>query len=277
MATAKGQGQQVIETIRRALGARKITGKVLLGALGLIVKGPVGALIGIAVGHQVDRGLARASNDDPDPDVDVQALFFAGTFAVMGHVAKSDGRVSENDIAYARDIMARFALDDARRRDAIAQFQRGKAPEFPLDAVLQQISTGLKGRDRLVHQFVQIQVDAMLSDRRAHPRTRELLWRICQRLGVSRVDLAQMEANAHARLGQARNKVNLEDAYKVLGVASSVDDKTLKTAYRRLMNRHHPDKLIARGLPQEMMNEARQQTQAIQSAYEAIKQARGLR
>lgn len=277
MATAKGQGQPVIEEMRRAIARRHIAGKTLGGLLGLAVKGPVGALIGVVLGHQFDRGVARFAGQNSQPEVNVQELFFAATFAVLGHVAKSDGRVSQSEIEYARTIMQRFDLNEQRRKDAIAQFTRGKAPDFPLDAVLNQLMQGLRGRDRLVHQFMQIQVDAMLADRRAHPRTRELLWRICQRIGVSRVDLAHMEANAHARLRGAQNKGSLEEAYNVLGVDQSSDNKAVKTAYRRLMNKHHPDKLIARGLPQEMMNEARQQTQAIQAAYETIKQARGLR
>ncbi|MEO1576932.1 MAG: co-chaperone DjlA, partial [Pseudomonadota bacterium] len=265
------------EEVRRAIARKHIAGKTVGGLLGLAVKGPVGALVGLVLGHQFDRGIAKFAGADTDPEVNIQELFFAATFAVLGHVAKSDGRVSENEIAYARAIMQRFDLNEQRRKDAIAQFTRGKAPDFPLDAVLNQLMRGLKGRDRLVHQFMQIQVDAMLADRQAHPRTRELLWRICQRIGVSRVDLAHMEANAHARLRGADNQGSIEDAYKVLGVDKTVDNKGLKTAYRRLMNKHHPDKLIARGLPQEMMNEARQQTQAIQAAYETIKQARGLR
>ena len=277
MATAKGQGQPVIEDLRRALAGRFVAGKALGGLLGLAVKGPIGALVGLALGHQFDRGHAKIAGAASGPETNVQELFFAATFAVMGHVAKSDGRVSETDIAYARAIMQRFDLNDARRKSAIEQFTRGKAADFPLDAVLNQLVRELRGRDRLVHQFVQIQVDAMLIDQRAHPRTRELLWRICERLGISRVDLAHMEANAHARLSGGSTKGNLDDAYKVLGVDASADAKAIKTAYRRLMNRHHPDKLIARGLPQEMMNEARQQTQAIQAAYETVKQARGMR
>lgn len=274
----------MIEQLRRALGRRQMYGKAVGGLLGLMVfafKGPFGALIGAVtgavLGHQFDRGYARITGRAAPDEPNVQELFFAATFAVMGHVAKADGRVSESEIAHARTIMQHFDLNDARRKDAIRQFTRGKEADFPLDAVLNQLERGLRGKDRLVHQFVQIQVDAMLAGQRAHPRTRELLWRICERLGVSRVDLAHMEAAAHARRHGTVQTVSVEDAYKVLGVEPNVNDKMLKTAYRRLMNRHHPDKLVARGLPQEMMNQAREQTQAIQAAYETIKQARGLR
>lgn len=262
--------------VQRMLSARGWWGKVIGALLGFAVKGPVGALVGAFIGHQFDRGYARVTGSAGVADRRIQDLFFDSTFAVMGHVAKSDGRVSENEIALARNYMQRFDLDDSRRREAIKQFTRGKSAMFPLDETLATLARGLRGRERLLYQFVEIQVDAMLADRRAHPKTRELLWRICQSLGIGRVDLAHMEAAAHARRGGFVEHGGVDAAYKVLGLTPDTDDKTLKTAYRRLMNRHHPDKLMAKGLPQEMMTQAREKTQAIQAAYETVKAARGL-
>ncbi len=259
------------------LSANGWWGKVLGALAGLAIKGFGGAIIGALVGHQFDKGYARITGRaQVAPDARIQDVFFAATFSVMGHVAKSDGRVSESEIALARTYMQRFDLDEGRRREAIRQFTHGKTPEFPLDDTLKTLARALRGRDRLVFQFIEIQVDAMLADRRAHPKTRELLWHICQTLGVGRVDLAHMEAAAHARRGGFVEHGGVDAAYKVLGIEAAADDKALKTAYRRLMNRHHPDKLMAKGLPQEMMTQAREKTQAIQAAYEKIKTARGL-
>ena len=72
----------------------------------------------------------------------------------------------------------------------------------------------------------------------------------------------------------AMQQQSLEDAYQVLGVDSSVSDAEVKTAYRRLMNRHHPDKLVAKGLPEEMMKLATDKTSEIQSAWEEIREYR---
>ena len=68
--------------------------------------------------------------------------------------------------------------------------------------------------------------------------------------------------------------MTMADAYKLLGIASSATDEEVKKAYRRQMNQHHPDKLVSKGLPQEMMDIANQRTQDIKSAYELIKQSR---
>jgi DnaJ like chaperone protein len=69
----------------------------------------------------------------------------------------------------------------------------------------------------------------------------------------------------------------LHEAYEILGVKPSASDAEVKKAYRRLMNQHHPDKLVAKGLPEEMMKLATAKAQEIKGAYERIKSARGMR
>ena len=113
------------------------------------------------------------------------------------------------------------------------------------------------------------------------PRDRELLWRIAQNLGIGRVELAQIEAlvraQARANSGQTVDPgQSLDEAYRVLGVTPSASDREVKTAYRRLMNQHHPDKLVARGLPESMMEVSKEKTREIRAAYDRIKVQRGM-
>lgn len=76
---------------------------------------------------------------------------------------------------------------------------------------------------------------------------------------------------------QASNGPTLADACKVLGVNSTDDSVTIKRAYRKLMGEHHPDKLVAKGLPPEMMEMAKQKAQEIQAAYDLIKREQGFK
>ena len=110
------------------------------------------------------------------------------------------------------------------------------------------------------------------------------MWRIAGNLGVGRVELVQLEAVLLARRnfsGQqratARRDDSLNEAYKALGITPAAPDKDVKNAYRRLMNQHHPDKQLARGLPDSMMEIAKKRTREIRSAYDLIKQHRGMR
>ena len=116
---------------------------------------------------------------------------------------------------------------------------------------------------------------------RADWKTRSVLWRIAEVLGIGRVALAQLEALLRARrsFGQDRprqaQRTDLEAAYQALGVAPGAPDQEIKTAYRRLMNEHHPDKLVAKGLPDEMLEMAKDRAREINAAYDLIKQSRG--
>lgn len=255
-------------------GAMSWWGKIGGALLGFVIKGPLGALIGAVIGHQFDVGLATRSAEPSGDHKTVQDAFFLTTFSVMGYVAKADGRVSENELDIARAVMQRLNLTEHKKREAIRLFNTGKQPDFPLDSVLDSFKMGCRGREDLVRAFVRIQLQAMLADRKSHPDSRHAIWSICQRLGLSRVEMAQLEAEARAGFG-ARD--GLTDAYRVLGVTEAATDKEVKLAYRRLMNQHHPDKLVAKGLPAEMMELARDKTRAVREAYDAIRNARGMR
>ena len=105
--------------------------------------------------------------------------------------------------------------------------------------------------------------------------------RIASGLGLGAVQLEQLLRMAQAQTGfhhqgsaTAARGTSLEQAYKALGVDSSASDKEVKRAYRRRMSEHHPDKLIAKGVPQEMIKLATARTQEIQAAYEVIKGVR---
>jgi DnaJ like chaperone protein len=213
----------------------------------------------------------------------VSQLFFEVAFEVMGQVAKVDGRVSENEIRVARGIMQGMRLDDAQVRSAIDCFTRGKSASYPLTERLAELARQMGDRGDLARAFMQIQLQAAVAAEPIGAEKRQLLWRVASALGVSRAELAQIESllRAHAanasRGAQVNEAAALEAAYAVLGVPADASNEAVKTAYRRLMNQHHPDKLVARGLPESMAAVAEQKTQEIRAAYEKVKARRGMK
>jgi DnaJ like chaperone protein len=258
-------------------------GKTVGGILGFAAAGPIGSLLGVFLGHQFDQSYGRhAGGFGSAAPQRIEQLFFSTTFAVMGHIAKVDGRVSEEEIDVARRIMHGMQLTPQQVRAAIEHFTRGKSPQYPLANALADLSQAIGRRRDLARSFLEIQTQAILGAGPLGQEKRELLWRVAQALGVGRVDLAQIEALVRARGeqgpgGQPRSGVTLQEAYSVLGIEPAASDKEVKTAYRRLMNQHHPDKLMARGLPKSLTAAAQEKTQAISSAYERIKTERGLK
>jgi len=130
--------------------------------------------------------------------------------------------------------------------------------------------------------FVQIQLQTALWGGSLNPAGREVLARICAALGVSAYEVVQMEAllrmQQAARRPEARPTVDrVAEAYEVLGVSRNASDAEVTKAYRRLMNQNHPDKLVARGLPESMMKVAEEKTRQIRAAYELLREARGMK
>lgn len=267
----------------------KWVGKIAGGALGLLALGPVGGLVGLLLGHQFDVGLGAARPREQrrrtrgSSNAARQQVFFETTFMVMGHLAKADGRVSEEEIQTARTIMHQMRLRPEHVRLAIDLFSRGKRPDFVIDEQMAQFRAICGGHRDLIRAFLETQVEMALSKGRIAPREREVLWRVSDALGVGRVELAQLEAILRAQRSFRSSRTvhhevdRLGQAYKALGVTPDASDRDVKTAYRRLMNEHHPDKLVSRGLPDSMLEAAKERTHEIRSAYETIKEQRKMK
>lgn len=151
----------------------KFTGKVVGGAIGMLAMGPIGAALGVLLGHQFDE-YSSASEEDPRlrNDADAGAIgdqFFRTAFRVMGHVAKADGRVSEREIAAARAVMSDLRLTPPQVHAAIEYFTAGKQPEFNLAAELAALASACRGRPDLLRVFLEIQVRAALAGNNLEP------------------------------------------------------------------------------------------------------------
>lgn len=254
-------------------------GKVIGALIGYLIGRFPGAVIGLFIGHLFDA--EREQRVGGASTANVQQVFFRATFQVMGHVAKADGRVSEQEIQAARAVMAQFRLSEADRLRAMELFTEGKAANFPLQQTLSELSRLCANRLDLRLMFVQIQLQTTHLGGGLNDASRAVLLRVCSALNVSQYQFAQMEAMLHMQNqpgGAARNTTSsLDEAYQVLGVEKTASDAEVTKAYRRLMNQNHPDKLVAKGLPESMMKAAEEKTRSIRAAYETICAARGIK
>ncbi|MGB1221316.1 MAG: co-chaperone DjlA, partial [Alcanivoracaceae bacterium] len=229
----------------------------------------------------------------PGEKEQVQDAFFTTVFSIMGHLAKADGRVSEQEIALAKAVMDRMQLSEEQRQRARELFQQGKADDFPLDEVLARFRHQTRFRKHMILVFLETLLQVALADGHLDSREEQLLLRVARGLGLPEAQfrqilamlLAQAQfagsagggAGAGAGPAQSAGPGALEQAYAVLGVSSAAGQAEIKRAYRKLMSQHHPDRLAAQGVPEEMIRVATEKSAEITRAYDTIKKARGFK
>lgn len=222
---------------------------------------------------EVVAGIDPTGLFHPGEGPRVRRTFFTALFAVAGHLAKSDGPVQEAELDAARRIMRRLELDDAQTRAAVALFQHGKSPEYPVERALRRLGRDC-ARRALLDRFLEWQMEVALADSGIVHAERTLFDTIAELLGYSRYDIRRVEDTVGARLWPAPD--NGEDrALAVLGLEPGADLAAIRRSYRQLLSRHHPDRVTARGGSEAEVRAAAEYTHQLRTAYEALTEQRG--
>ena len=253
-------------------------GKAVGTIVGLATgKWPI-VLVGLLLGHQFDRGFSRRAGPAKLPKDFVEIAFSA-----MGHLAKADGRVSEEEIRVARIAMHTLGLDSEQTQVAMRCFNAGKRADYPLAGELERLRRQSNHPAEVGRTLIQMLLPVMLVEEEVSGAERRVLWQVCREFGVSRVEMAQLEAINRAQRGFRRSAAGREDqsradrAYAMLGLSQDASDEEIKRAYRRQMNRNHPDKVSGGGASDGEVAAAGRRTREIREAYELLKARRGFK
>lgn len=282
-------------------------GKILGTIFGFMFGRIPGAILGFIVGHMFDKGYSQDFNQmggfsgffTSQDDFKKQAIFFHALFSVMGHIAKADGKVSDIEIKMASSLMDQMGLEGDTRKEAQQAFRDGKEADFALKDIILELKESCHGRRDILQVFLEILIQAAYVDGRLDKAEQKVLETAALHLGFKQNELLYLLSVYEAeirfrqrggqRSGQSSHRTHqgsqstyssqqsLQDAYQILGVSESDDDKAVKKAYRKLMSENHPDKLVSKGLPKQALEIAKNKAQDIQAAYEMIKEKRGMR
>ena len=261
-------------------------GKIIGTLAGLATLKPWFAILGLFLGHQFDRGFAARYRSFEQQGAAISRLpegYVKALFQTMGHLAKSDGHVSQEEIRAARAIMHRLGLGPAQVRHAIDWFDAGKQASFPLLQSVRQLRRVSARRAELRLLFVRLLLEVILAKDRLHQKERAMIWTVCTELDIGRVELAQLEAMIRAQKGFRHSPAGdadaqrIRQAYQALGVEASATNDDVKKAYRRAMNKSHPDKIAASNPDAAVVAEAERRTREVRKAYEMLKARRSIR
>lgn len=259
------------------------TGKLIGAVLGwLMFRSAIGIFIGVVIGHLWDSRVRLVQSPRQIPDGFVTPLF-----GLAGAIAKSDGRVSEPEIAAAESLMSRLQLSPQQRAAAIAQFNAGKQSGYETHTAISELKAWCHGRRDLAYLLLDLLLEIVYAEGPLAADKLAIVRKLCWALGIHEQELmalAAMRGYAYsapgARAGSSYQRARPgapvgKDPYAVLGLQPDADDRAIKQAYRRMMSRHHPDKLG--DVPDELKRRAEERAREINAAYETLREQRGIK
>lgn len=232
-----------------------IWGKIAGAGVGMAVGGPLGALVGAVAGHLV---IDRALSDD-------EVVFTIALIALSAKMAKADGQVTDDEIRAFEDVLK---VPEAERANVQRLYRIAQQDVAGFEAYAEQVARVYRGRPAVLEDVLDALFHIAKADKYIHPAEIEYLRTVADVFGFSEVEFARIRAS---HLGTPRM-----DPYLVLGITPDIANDDLKKAYRRLVRENHPDTLIARGVPEELVAIANDKLAAINVAYDRIVKARGL-
>lgn len=245
-------------------GMAGIWGKIIGGAAGFAIGGPLGALLGAVAGHAVDRMGAAASGDGADAAR--QTAFTVAVIALSAKMAKADGRVTRDEIAAFRQL---FDIPPELRRDVGRVFDRARRDADGFEPYARQIARMFADNPAVLEELLGALFHIARADGVVHPAELDYLSSVARIFGLDRA--------AFDRVRAARADDGGGDPYAILGVDRDDDDEAVRAAWRRLTRETHPDRLIAQGMPEDLVEGATERMARINAAWDRVRKERGLK
>jgi DnaJ like chaperone protein len=244
-------------------------GKIMGGSVGFMLGGPIGALVGVSLGHALIDDKTRAGYAETGrltSQEQRQAVFFTAMFAMLGKMAKADGRVCENEINVVRSFMHdKLRLDAVTQQFAMGVFNQAKDNNTPFEDYARQFGQVFQGEQQLRMMFFEMLFTVALADGVLHPSEEKILRAAPAMLGL------------HAAVYDTVKRQFVSDLshhYAMLGLDAGADMGEVKKAYRKLVSEYHPDKIVSKGLPEDFIKFAEEKFREINEAYEAIQKSK---
>ena len=217
-----------------------------------------------------------ASWQEPPPvfadPTETRRIAFATAVIVLGaKLAKVDGVVTRDEVRAFKRV---FRIDDAEVGDVARIYNQAKTSAQGFEPYARQIAA-LFGHDPfLLEELLTGLFEVARADGELNPAEVDFLRRIAAIFGF---DIAAFELIRRRFSATARNLSGADDAYAVLGLTRNATDDEIKQTYRNLVREHHPDRLVAKGMPEEFVERANKTLAAINVAYDRIEKERNLK
>jgi DnaJ like chaperone protein len=246
-----------------------VWGKVIGGAAGFAMGGPIGALLGTIAGHAVDRmrnGGPGGANYGGASDGDSrQVAFTIAVIVLSAKMAKADGVVTRDEVDAFKQV---FHIPPEEMKSVGALFDEARQDAGGFEPYATQVAEMFAHEPAVLEELLGGLFHIAKADGVVHPAEVEFLQQVAVIFGFDGYTFDRIRAS---HIGDEDT-----DPYKVLGLSHQVSDNEVKDTYRKLSRENHPDTLIAQGMPQEFVDLANEKMAAINAAHDRIRKQRGL-
>ena len=234
-------------------------GSIVGGFVGFTLLGPIGALVGSVVGSKMSQSRTRRRNPN---NFDHQVAFFAALFACFAKISKADGVVSKEEVNKIEEfISTKFNLGKEQRNFAINIFQKAKDDNVSFESYAKQLQSLLKQSPNSLLIFYELLFELAMADGELHPAEEKILKKV--------PNIFKLPNSLFKELYE-KYVSNIKDYYQILGVNKNMSFSEIRKVYLKKRKEFHPDMLISKGLPEELIEKAKSKFIEIQEAYEEL-------
>ena len=245
-----------------------IWGKLIGGAAGMALGGPIGEILGIAAGHGVDK-VSKFDTDESNKNFSSdqkEQIFATSVIAISAKLAKVDGKISKSEILAFKKIFE-FPAEDEKAISDI--FNSAKENIDDYKGIAEQVYKVFKSDRGLLFELLNSLFSIAYADGELHPKEKVMLSEIAKIFQISDNEFESLNNIFEAKISQDNTSINR--SYKILGLSENASLEQVSNQYRKLIKEYHPDKLQGMGLPKEFIELANQKLSAINKAYTEIK------
>ncbi|PPR45198.1 MAG: Co-chaperone protein DjlA [Alphaproteobacteria bacterium MarineAlpha5_Bin8] len=238
-----------------------IWGKIIGGTAGFALGGPIGAILGVMAGNVFDK--SKKNNYNKISSQQKQNIFALSIIILSAKIAKSDGIVTKDEISAFKE---KFNIPSEEMDNVSRIFNEAKKSKFGYEKIANQVGLLFNDNKILLEELLNNLFYIAEADGKVTINEVEVLKSIGKSFHLTDEEFQRI---FHSRLNNKES-----DPFKVLGVSRNDTDESIRKKWISLNKEHHPDNLLARGLPEEFINQSNKELSSINHAYDKIKKLR---
>ena len=242
-----------------------VWGKIIGGTAGFALGGPLGAILGVMAGNLYDKSKRFSFRYQEIPNQKKQSIFALSVIMLAAKLAKADGVVTKDEIEAFKE---KFKISSKDMQQVGKIFNEAKKTTYGFEIIAQQVGNLFQNNHIVLEEllnnlFYIAESDGKISE---------------EELGFLKTlsSIFRFDENTFQRIYQARLNDKESNPYKVLGVKRTDSDEIIRKVWIKLTKEHHPDNLIAKGMPSEFIEQATNEMSSINTAYDKIQNIRGI-